>query len=550
MKKIKELEGISTRSVKECLRGIRDFSRPLRAGMAVSVAIGLVRIAASLAFVWICKRLVDIATGDLSAPFGPSAVLMVLIMLTQVFAGLATSWWSGRLSVRCQNGLRYRIFNSVLESGWSGRESFLSGDAVNRLQEDVRVVTELIADRIPGFIITIVQLLAASVYLAILAPGLLWVLLVLMVVAVLGSKMCFKVLRRLTMSIRKGEGEAQQLMQENILNRVLVLTLIGVERVLGRLKKTQDKIEDDTVSRLNYNALARGFMNLGFMAGYAAAFLWGVLGIKAGTVTYGTMTAFLQLVGQVQRPIAEAGRQIPAFIHALASVERLMELDSLPGRAKGETVKLEKAPGIEVSDITFAYPGADKPVLKDFSCSFKAGGITSISGETGIGKSTLIRLILGLLSPEKGEIKIGGIPAGPGLTGNFMYVPQGNSLLSGTVRTNLLLARPDAGEEDMSRVLDLACAGFVKDLPEGLDTPCGEVGSGLSEGQCQRIAIARALLHEGSVLILDEATSALDGETEKALLENIAAFCRARKTVICISHREAAIRIADEVIKL
>ena len=171
-------------------------------------------------------------------------------------------------------------------------------------------------------------------------------------------------------------------------------------------------------------------------------------------------------------------------------------------------------------------------------------------GPTGSGKSTLVRLVMGLLHPSEGDVLIGGERAGVAVRGNFMYVPQGNSLLSGTIRENLMLANPDATEQDMFKVLSQAKDDFVSDLPEGLDTRCGEVGSGLSEGQSQRIAIARALLHPGGILILDVATSALDSETESQLLQNLYSAYHSTKTILFISHREAVTGYSDAILKL
>ena len=291
-------------------------------------------------------------------------------------------------------------------------------------------------------------------------------------------------------------------------------------------------------------------MFLGFQAGHAAAFLWGAVGIMHGTVTYGMMTAFLQLVGQVQRPIAEFGRQVPAFIQAIASVERVMDLEELEQEPSSESVILEGAPAVEIAGVSYSYPGSPVKVLDNYSAVFPGGSFSVVAGPTGAGKSTLIRLILGLLTPSDGSILIGGQPAGASLRGNFMYIPQGNSLLSGTIRSNLQLASPDATEDDMRVVLETAMAGFVFDLPQGLDTPCGEVGSGLSEGQCQRIAIARSLLRPGGILILDESTSALDAATEEALLQNLYSNYHQKKTIIFVSHRQAVVRFADKVIEV
>jgi ABC-type multidrug transport system fused ATPase/permease subunit len=533
-----------------CMKALWGMSAPVRWRMAVSVGIGLLRIAASLGFVWASKYLVDIATGVSKDPLGPAIGIFLGILLLQLGCIIFSGWWDSYNLVKAQNILRKDLFGHVMKSRWDGRERFLSGDTVNRLEEDIRVVAELITERLPGMVLTSIQLLAASIYLMLLAPNLLWLLLILMFSTVFGSKLFFKQLRQLMASIRSRESELQQLMQESLQHRVLVLTLTNVERVLEKFGWLQADVEASTRKRLNYNAVARGLMFFGFQAGHAAAFLWGIFGICAGTVTYGTMTAFLQLVGQVQRPIAEFGRQIPAFIQALTSIERLMDLQELELEPLEEQHLIEGAPAISVQHHTYPYPGMEQPVRPDFSCEFPAGEMTVIMGPTGIGKSTLIRLILGLLKPTDGSVTVGGFPAGSALRGNFMYIPQGNSLLSGTIRSNLLLAAPAASEEQMRAALDTAMAGFVFQLPEGLDTPCGETGSGLSEGQAQRVAIARALLRPGGVLILDESTSALDPETEKQLLENLHRQYHGCKTMLFISHREAAVRFADHTVTL
>ena len=542
--------------LRQTIQGLRPMIRPVRGRIALSVVIGLVRIAASLGFVWICKRLVDIATGELDAPLPMHIGILLGIMLLQLICSVAASAWESYNTVRSGNDLRRDTFAQVLRSSWTGREAYRSGDAVNRLEEDVRVVTDLLCTRIPEVVITVMQLLAASVYLMLMAPNLLWVLIVLMIAAVVSSRLFFRKLSALTERIRKQDAEIQQHMQENLQKRLVVLTLIGAERVLARLGGLQKDLQDQTVTRIRYNAVARGFMIFGFLGGYAAAFLWGVLGIRSGAVTYGMMTAFLQLVGQVQRPIAELARQVPAFIHASTSVERLMDLQALEQEASGEgTVTLESAPGIRCTALSFAY--ADRPekrILTDFNHDFAPGTMTVIMGPTGAGKSTLSRLVLGLLKPTAGSVtlydKQGEHPAGPALRGNFRYVPQGNSLFSGSIRENLLLARADASEEELRDALHTAVADFVFDLPEGLDTPCGETGSGLSEGQCQRIAIARALLHDGGILVLDEATSALDADTENMLLDRLYARYHGSRTLLFISHREAISARADEILRV
>ena len=549
--KYESFKKINVKDLKSCLRGLRSMFTPrMRWKVLVSIILGGLSIACSLSYVAISKRLVDIATKEISGSIWGGVAIFVSILVFQLILRVSTNYWNAYMTMKCANQMRMDMFSHVIRSQWSGKDSFHSGDTVNRLEEDIRVVTDVLCGKVPDLIVTIIQLLASSTYLLILAPNLLWLLVVLAVVAVIGSRLFFGVLRKLTAVIRKRESEVQQHMQENLQRRVLVLTLIGTKRVADRLGWLQGEVESNTVTRLNYNAVARGLMSFGFMAGQAAAFLWGIFGIIGGTVTYGMMTAFLQLVSQVQRPIAEVTRQIPSFIHALTSVERLMDLNELPLEDDGAPVMIKGAPGIKVSGLSYSYPDGYGKVLDDVNYDFTPGSMTVIMGPTGAGKSTLIRLVLGLLKPQEGSVTIYGndgtqVGAGAVSRCNFMYVPQGNSLMSGTIRDNLLLADSQASEEDMKKALSIAVASFVFDLPDGLDTVCGEIGSGLSEGQCQRIAVARALLQKGGVLILDESTSALDSATEEALLQNLAAEYHGKRTILFISHREAVSRIAD-----
>ena len=534
------------------LKGISGASRPFRWRIAVSVLIGFVRIAASLAFVWVCKCLVDIATGVLDKPLSDYAWLMIAIVLVRIGSNVAASYWENLNHIIVTNTLRKKTFAHVLGSSWNVREEYHSADVMNRIQEDIRVMVELICTRIPDIIITVCQLIAASVFLVLMAPGLLVLLVALMLVGLVGSRLFYKSQRKITERIRQLDSRSLEHIQESLQNRAMVLTLVGLDKVIAKFVGILDSLRRESVSRLNYYSVARAFLSFGFMAGYTTAFLWGIFGIRDGVVTYGMMTAFLQLVGQVQRPLADLSKHVPAFIQAMTSEERLAELDALPDLVHIEVPLLDAAPSLIFDNVTFAYPGKTVPVFDGFSHTFKSGTLTVVMGSTGRGKSTLAKLAMGLLVPQGGSIEF--VPDDgsriPASMGNFMYVPQGNSLLSGSIRDNLLLADSDADEARMREVLHIAAADFVLELPDGLDTRCGESGSSLSEGQAQRIAIARALLHPGTVLILDEATSALDSATETTLLERFASEYRGHKTILMITHRECALSYADEVLRL
>ena len=542
------------KSLGYCIRNLISFSRSARRWGLAYILLGIIRTLLSLTFVWVCKELVDIATGVSKEPLGQWTAFMIACIVLQICCRIASSYCEQYGRINIQNNLRARLFYSLISSRWSGRERFGTGDAVNRLEEDIRVVSELVSSHIPAVVVTFAQLAAASTFLLFISPNLLWALVGLMVAGIIASRLSFRKLRSLSTAIRTKDGEIQQHIQEHLQNRVVALTIIGIERVMATLNTLHNALRTNTIKRLNFHSLNSALLSVSFMGGYAAAFLWGVYGIKSGAVTFGMMTAFLQLVSQIQMPLSELARKIPAFIHALSSIERLAELENLDPEENAPLCRLEAPAGILFKDVTFSYPDSHSGVLfNSFSHNFLPGTMTVVAGATGIGKSTLVRLMLGLLKPQSGSILIYGSSsnshcASKATRCNFKYVPQGNTLLSGTILDNLLMADPKADRERIDAALHIAAADFVHSLPEGLQTICGESGSGLSEGQCQRIAIARALLQSGSVLLMDESTSSLDPATESLVLQNLRTL--SNHTIIFISHREAVMKSADSLLEL
>jgi len=511
---------------------------------------GLCQVCLSLAFVWASKLVIDVATGnDPSHTMREATIIMLSIMAVQVLIRVVSNYWSGYVTITTTNKTRAAAFEKVMRSTWTGKDKLHSGDTVSRLEEDLRVVVSFICSNLPDFFVTVFQLVAASVFLFKLAPKLAWILIFIMPVAVVGSRLFFRKMRKLSIEIRGGDAKVQSHLQENIIQRILVKTLGATRKVQDDLESFQNEVQAKTITRLNYGAISRLFMNVGFATGYALAFFWGAFGIYHGTVSYGLMVAFLQLVGQIQRPVADITRHIPTFISALSSEERLMEIEEQPQEEEGKPIHLQGTPGIRLEGLSFRYDEDSPYIFENLDYDFKPGTMTAILGSTGAGKSTLVRIIPNLLSQTSGKVILydntRSEESCPDTRCNFMYVPQGNSLMSGTIRFNLQLAKPDATEDEMKEALHLAAADFVLDLPAGLDTSCSEVGRGLSEGQAQRIAIARALLRPGGILILDEATSALDADTEEELLTRLSEHYRGKKTILCITHRPAATGYAD-----
>lgn len=503
-------------------------SRGHRIQLLLGVVIGLLNIILGLSFIYVSKGMVDIATGHRSGNLWHQVLLLAALLVLRLAATAWRQWVGGRITIRMTNALRHRFFTRVMNSQWQGRESMATGDVMSRLSEDLRVVVKSLSADMPAVLMALFQLLAASWFLFTMQPTLLWVLLGIMPVALILSKVYYKTMRRLTKQIRQEEADIQSQMQESVQNRPLLLSLQRTGLMGEKLAQLQGLLTGTFTRRLHFNIRTRLFIQAGFSLGYYTAFVWGAHGIMLGTVTYGMMTAFLQLVAQVQHPILELSSLLPDLVQSMTAVERLQALDSLPQESPSDSDPTMQA--IELHDVTFLYPQSERPVLQHLSYRFEANSSTAIVGPTGSGKSTLVRLMLQLLQPTEGTIRTS--------RSAICYVPQGNSLLRGTIRQNLQLGKLDATEAEMRDALHRASADFVFDLPNALDTPCGEKGSGLSEGQAQRIAIARALLQPGGILIMDEASSALDPHTERQILEELQ-HSQLGKTLIWVTHHDA-----------
>ena len=539
--------------VRECIGWLWRVSRGTRGTIAWSGLAGIVNVSASLAFIYVCKHLIDIVTGHSGDNLSVYVVLMFGCIAMQLLLSVVRGRLESRLEIRFRNRLRDRLFVHLMNTQWSGRDSLHTGDMLNRLEEDVLTVSDALCRTVSSVTVTLFRLAGAMFVLSSLDVRLACVLFFIMPVALLFSKGYVRTMRRLTRDIRSTDSRVQSLLQEHLQYRILIRTLEYTGRAAELLGRLQDDLRRTFDRRTDFSIFSRLMIRVGFAVGYATAFLWGVFGLRDGTVTFGMMAAFLQLVSQIQNPIVELSRRIPSFVRVFTSVERLAELTEMPLEQQGEAIRLDGGIGVRFTDVTFRYPGGKRDVLAAFSHDFKPGSLTAIVGETGAGKSTMMRLMLALLLPDRGKVEFYNglrvVTASPLTRCNMSYVPQGNTLLSGTIRDNLLMGKPDATDEELKAVLHTAVADFVFSLPDGLDTHCGEQGVGISEGQAQRIAIARGLLRPGGVVLLDEPTSSLDGETERLLMERLAGQVHG-KTLILITHREAMAQLCNDVVRI
>lgn len=519
----------------------------IRWNTLVRIVTGIGQVVLGLTMVWLSKRFIDetIRTGS-----ADDVLQMVTWLVLTVVGGVVLRqvgyWLTTTAGIRQTNALRLRIFSSLFRCQLFTGQELHSGDVTSRLAKDIEQVCTVCTDTLPQMAITMIQLCGAFLLMRWFDARLAWALLLLTPLAIVFGKLIARRLRQMTLDIRQDESRIQMQVQEGMEYNAVLRSLGSEQWVTDRLDTMQQRLRGNVMRRTRFTVVTRLIMGCVFGLGYLMAFVWGGIGLRNGTITFGVMTSFLQLVGMIQHPILQLLNMVPGMIHSTASIDRLEELEGSTETRKPGGTEARKSRGTEtrgsirIKDLTFRYADGDRDVISHFTHDFKPGSKTAIMGETGIGKTTMFRLLLGLIEPTNGTVAVGG---------ELCFVPQGNTLMSGTIRYNLQLAKPDAGDDELREVLHTACADFVSDLPEGLDTELGEHGSGLSEGQSQRIAIARGLLHGGDIFLLDEISSALDEKTEQVLYRRL--FDRyPDKTVLFITHRTMVSEYCDDIIDM
>lgn len=539
------------------LRWISKLAAPVAPMLTGAVLCQLVLVGIALCYVYISKSLVDVASGVGEGGARELVLLgcaMVLTILLRIGFQSCISYIESKAEIKIANSLRQREFDKLMHLKSDYRKHWHSGDLVNRMQSDVSAVASSIGRVIPNLTGAVLKFSAAFAYMLVLEARLAWLLVLVIPVGVFGGRFVLRRTRALTLAVREGDGKVQSHVQESVQHLPVIQGLEYGANSSSELEMIQDDFYSKIMRRTRFSIVARILTALAFSLGYAIAFLWGVRGIWLGSVSFGLMTAFLQLVGQIQRPLLEMSEQLPSLFHCSASIDRLMEIEAMPGEEEGESLMMDGIAGVRLENLSFHYPDGEEMIFDNFSHDFKPGSRTAVIGETGIGKSTLIKLLMSLLQADSGKITLYDLKGDCAEVSsrtrcNMVYVPQGNTLFSGSIRENLLMGKPDADESQMREALHRAAADFVDRMPEGLDSQCFEAGGGLSEGQAQRIAIARALLRPGSILLLDEFSSALDPETEELLLERLNDGS-SDKTMIFITHRERVADYCDSILRL
>ncbi|MFC2700379.1 ABC transporter ATP-binding protein [Segatella oris] len=519
----------------------------------LNASIGLLSVGVSLGHVWAMKRAIDVASGTVEGNLYWAVGVMAVLILLDFALNIAGTWVRNILGIKAQNRMQQRMLDRLLRAEWKGRNHHHSADILNRLEFDVNNVVNFLTETIPSTLSVLAMFIGAFLYLFSMDKVLAVIVIGIFPMFLAVSKIYVGQMRHLTRQVRDSDSKVQSVLQETIQHRMLIKTLESDSAMVERLGNTQSELRHRVVRRTKFSVFSNMVVNFGFAFGYLVAFLWAAIRMSAHTLSFGGMTAFLQLVNRIQGPARNLTKLVPAFVSVFTAAERLMELEEDPLEEQGTPIYIKAPCGIRLQNVGYAYEdgGGDK-VIDGLSFDFKPDSCTAILGETGAGKTTLVRMILALVQPQDGKIEIYHGSTHQALSPlhrcNFVYVPQGNTLMSGTIRENLRLGKLDATDEEMLHALHVSCADFVNDLPDCLNTLCSEQGGGLSEGQAQRIAIARSLLRDRSVMLFDEATSALDPDTERQLLNNI--LSAHDKTIIFITHRPAVIDYCDQTLKL
>lgn len=552
MNKIKKI-WIDRKTNSEYFKWLFTYSKPYCWGiirqMIFSVAITVI----SLYMTVLSKRIIDNATKGIVNQTMTFIVVYLGLVLTIQAISVVASILNIVLNERFSFGIRKQLYDKIITSQWLDIKKYHTGDLMTRLTSDIGNVSDGIVSTIPDIIRLIIELILVFITLFYYSPMLAVLALSIAPVATISSWWLGKKLKKMQIKVQETESAYRSYIQESLSNLLIVKSFNNEEYAMNRLVELREERFFWVFKKAKFGMISSTIISLSFQTGYIVALAYGAIQIANGAITFGTMSLFLTLVNRVQAPIMHLGQQIPKIVSILASTGRIIELQDIPIENKQEQHINAQKVGVSIKNLSFAY--ANETVLEKASININNGESVAIVGESGIGKTTLIRLIMSFMKNisgnilfinEEGKEEI----ANAGMRKFMSYVPQGNTLFSGTIRENIRMGNLDSTEEEMTEALKMVSAyDFVMELPSGIDTVIGEQGHGLSEGQAQRIAIARALVRKAPFLILDEATSALDENTELLVLENLNRLVP-KPTCLIITHRKSILKYCDRQLKI
>lgn len=510
-----------------------------------------------LVFALVTRELVDSAVDKNKNGIIKYAIIITSIIAVQLISDYLLSKYQNYVTYKLKISMRRNLLKQILNKQYSEISVYHSGELVNRMFSDVNIISEGIINIIPPLALFLTQLIGASIILASIDLKFLIAIILIAVVSLVTGLLFKKKSKRLHREMQENEGKVHAVLQESLQNVRLIKASESEEHIENKTEESQQHLFRSQMRRTNFTLFAGTGIRTIFRGSWLFSMLWGCVNIATDSISYGTLTAILQLVNQIQSPFASMSGLLSKFYATLSSGERLEEIFNLPDEEPKVNYN-EKANeiynelnNISFNNIKFSYKNGE-PVIKKADFTVNKGDFVAVTGLSGGGKSTTFLLLLGIYTPTKGSIKFNlqndkTLLAGRNTRCLFSYVPQGNTLFSGTLRENLSMFCGSATDKELHNAAKIACIDdFIASLPEGLDTVIGERGLGISEGQAQRIAIARAFLSNSPILLLDESTSALDEKTEAKLLKNISS--QKNRTCFIVTHRKAALSICNKQI--
>lgn len=524
------------RGLVEHMRWMWCLTEGFRLRLFLYVALEVTSICLGVVFVLWTKKVVDMAVMGSGAFFSNDLQIMLLSLLLSVVLRVFAGWLNDRTKVEMLLKTQRNLLSRQLRATWRFMNKWTSGDVQVRIQNDVQEVVLMAGYSIWSAIVTAISLITFFLLLAWFDIRL--AVLMLMVSLMFGlAKVYFKKSKALNEKLKKAQSEFGHVVQESIQYKLLIRALSIYSARWARVEDSIKKVGSLQKELINFTTFSHGLIRLLGAIGFLLAFCWGLYRLHLGLITFGSLTAFLQLVSRIQAPVLSLMAFVPFMIRSRVAADRVMDLMDVEVELEKEDIKIKKLKALHVKDVGFKYE--DQLIIEGLSLSVAKGESVAIMGASGKGKTTFVRLLLGLLVPTEGDIFIecenGKKILKDQYRINMAYVPQGGKLFRGTVRQNLEVMGDKITLEEMDKAIYLGCAEFIYELPKGLDTEIGEEGYGLSEGQAQRIAIARAMLRDSPIWLLDELTSALDAKTAQMLMTRLLAAAE-DKIILVITH--------------